>query len=133
MEGGNSRELYDRAESEWESRFEREMVEERERKRQLRMERLIRPYGSLSKRLHLGSEPPLATTVPNPSVVAAVPTDMDALMQMPLVQNVNDDGNVAIPSEAEAKDDDECRPSKRKRNQVDYKELFELMKKEGLA
>jgi Deacetylases, including yeast histone deacetylase and acetoin utilization protein len=133
MEGGNSRELYDCAESEWESRFEREMIEERERKRQLRMERLIRPYGSLSKRLHHATDPPPAPSTVEPSAVLA-PTDMDELMQLPLVQNVNNDGNVAIPLGVGAKDDeDDSRPSKRKRNQVDYKELYELMKKEGLA
>mmetsp|Transcript_10938 Transcript_10938/g.20438 ORF Transcript_10938/g.20438 Transcript_10938/m.20438 type:complete len:1088 (-) Transcript_10938:56-3319(-) len=134
MEGGNSRELYDSAESEWESRFEREMIEERERKRQLRMERLIRPYGSLSKRLHHGNAPPATTSVQDASAVIAPTEDMDALMQMPLVQNVNNDGSVAIPMDVGAgNDEDEGRPSKRKRNQVDYKELFELMKKEGLA
>lgn len=133
MEGGNSRELYDCAESEWESRFEREMVEERERKRQVRMERLIRPYGSLSKRLHHGNDPPAPTSVLEPSAAIAT-TDMDSLMQMPLVPNINNDGNMAIPLGVGARDDeDEERPSKRKRNQVDYKELFELMKKEGLA
>lgn len=139
VEGGNSRELYDRSESEWESRFEKEMIEDRERKRQMRMERLIRPYGSLSKRLHQGSDLQTETATLEPSVATTVPADMDALMQMPLVQSVNQDGSVAMPLDVGVnKDEDESmkddiRPSKRKRNQVDYKELFELMKKEGLA
>ena len=139
MDGGNSRELYDRAESEWESRFEREMVEERERKRQIRMERLTRPYGGLSRRHeatdeHDGTSPTLAPTTDARHPVAS---EMDALMQMPLSHSTDQSTGVELPADPEGKDEksiaEEGRPTKRKRNAVDYKELFEQMKKEGLA
>ena len=39
MDGGNSREEYDKEEGEWESRFERHMNEEKERKRQMKHSR----------------------------------------------------------------------------------------------
>mmetsp|Transcript_14423 Transcript_14423/g.34535 ORF Transcript_14423/g.34535 Transcript_14423/m.34535 type:complete len:1050 (+) Transcript_14423:93-3242(+) len=43
VDGGSSRELYDQQDEDWESQFERHMVEEKERKRQLKMERFSRP------------------------------------------------------------------------------------------
>jgi acetoin utilization deacetylase AcuC-like enzyme/ankyrin repeat protein len=138
MDGGNSRELYDRAESDWESRFEREMIEERERKRQIRMERLTRPHGGLVKRNEATTErgdnaPALEPTT---DVMQPATSEMDALMQMPLSHSTVQSTGIELPVDTE-KDEmdatDEGRPTKRKRNAVDYKELFEQMKKEGLA
>ena len=131
MDGSNSREVFDRAESEWESRFEREMVEERERKRQLRMERLTRPYG-LSRRHEAAAAAAAAPQETSADADAATTTtnDMDALLQMPLQATGGDE---EVAESATTNNDDDERPTKRKRNQVDYKELFEQMKKEGLA
>jgi hypothetical protein len=42
VDGGNSRELYDTQEGEWESQFERHLVEEKEKKRQMKVDRLNR-------------------------------------------------------------------------------------------
>lgn len=111
VDGGNSRELYDKLEGEWESQFERDMVEERERRRQLRIERLNRPYIGMERRR------------PHPGQV-----DMEAMMKEPL-------SNTGGGQEADTTTcGDEGGPTrKRRRNQVDYKELFEQMKKEGLA
>jgi len=145
MDGGNSRELYDRSESEWESRFEREMIEERERKRQIRMERLTRPYGGLARRHAEGSGSVVTDAVLEPSSdVAGEPAtinDLDALMQMPIGQSADQATGVELASDNVEKDEvheasttDEGRPTKRKRNAVDYKELLARMKKEeGLA
>lgn len=111
VDGGNSRELYDKEEAEWESQFERDMVEEREKRRQLRIERLNRPFIGMERRR------------PHPGQV-----DMEAIMKEPL-------SNTGGGQEADNTDcGDEGGPArKRRRNQVDYKELFEQMKKEGLA
>lgn len=152
MDGGNSRELYDKAESEWESRFEHEMVEERERKRQLRMQRFARPYAHLVKRQQSASstvppgvgagvtavgdgpeQDPLTATAANTHV-----SEMEALMQMPLSQAQDGTGGVVdeVPPKAEemlAVDSEDGRPAKRKRPTVDYQKMFEQMKKEGLV
>jgi acetoin utilization deacetylase AcuC-like enzyme/ankyrin repeat protein len=145
MDGGNSRELYDRSESEWESRFEREMIEERERKRQIRMERLTRPYGGLVRRHAKASESAVTDAVLEPSLDAAgepaTINDLDALMQMPIGQSADQPTGVELAPDNVEKDEvheasttDEGRPTKRKRNAVDYKELLARMKKEeGLA
>jgi len=139
MEGGNSRELYDKNEGEWESRFEREMVEERERKRQLRMERLTRPYHSRSQRRSANAT---SFASVNEDVVHLAGTEvadkseayMDEMMQMPLTHRKESEEFTIKQGDNEGTNTEEIRPSKRKRNQVDYKELFEQMKKEqGLS
>jgi len=140
MEGGNSRELYDNNESSWESQFEREMVEEREKKRQIRIERMTRPYlgqrrfpASLDLDMNHSSSPQQSAMESEPK--ADTDRYMNEMMQMPLANRKesedyavstkqgDDEGNIA----------EEPRPSKRKRNQVDYKELYEQMKKEEQA
>jgi len=148
MEGGNSRELYDKAEGEWESRFEREMVEERERKRQLRMERLTRPHASLARKHEAPSvNAPAPAPAPQPPQVAPPPVatrtvaetyDMDAMMKMPLSQSTDQATGVVLEEGSESKGEETSpaataedeRPTKRKRNLVDYKELYEKIKKE---
>jgi hypothetical protein len=91
-DGGRSRELYDLQDGEWESQFERHLVDERERKRQQKLEKM-RLLEAQSRRALHGSP----------------------------------DG--ANEGEEEAN----TGPRKRKRNTVDYRELYEQMKKEGFA
>lgn len=86
VDGGRSRELYDLQDGEWESQFERHLIDERERKRQQKLEKM-RMLEAQSRRALYG-----------------------------------DDG---------AGDDNQGR--KRKRNTVDYRQLYEQMKKEGFA
>jgi len=74
-DGGRSRELYDLQDGEWESQFERHLVDERERKRQQKLEKLR------------------------------------------MMEQTEEDQN----------------SRKRKRNQVDYRVLYEQMKREGFA
>ena len=127
VEGGNSRELYDKVEAEWESKFERGMVEERERRRQLRIERLSRSYaGQLENRRR---DLRALFTSGGPADVGTF--DMDAMMKEPLSQNAL--GESVQETHSESNLDDE-QPRKRKRNAVDYKELYEqLRKEEGVA
>jgi len=89
VDGGRSRELYDSQEGEWESQFERHLIDERERKRQQRLEKM-RMIEAQSRRALYG--------------------------------NYNG---------VEGLDDNHRR--KRKRNTVDYRQLYEQMKKEGFA
>jgi hypothetical protein len=91
VDGGRSRELYDLQDGEWESQFERHLVDERERKRQQKLEKL-RVMEAQNRRALYGSP--------------EGPTN-------------------------EGEDDHLTR--KRKRNQVDYRELYEQMKREGFA
>jgi acetoin utilization deacetylase AcuC-like enzyme len=88
-DGGQSRELYDMQDGEWESQFERHLVDERERKRQQKIEKM-RLLEAQSRKALYGS-----------------------------------------PDGAEGEDDHFTR--KRKRNAVDYRELYEQMKREGFA
>ena len=160
MDGGNSRELYDQAEADWESHFEREMVEERERKRQLRIQRFSRPYSNAGRR-HQEASPPASAAKQQDSLALGAETmsvstsnDMDALMQMPIGGHDSEDAPTNVEMNMSSKNEmkvegetpdnenyndafsssaNEGRPTKRKRNQVDYKELFERMKKEGLV
>lgn len=90
VDGGRSRELYDMQDCEWESQFEKHLIEERERKRQQKLEKM-RLMEVQSRQALYGSSP-------------------------------GGDGG-----------DDELGTRKRKRNQVDYRSLYEQMKKEGFA
>lgn len=87
VDGGRSRELYDAQDCEWESQFEKHLIEERERKRQQKMDK-IRIVEAQSRQAMYGASP---------------------------------DGG------------DEGGSRKRARKQVDYRELYEQMKKEGFA
>mmetsp|Transcript_25357 Transcript_25357/g.59349 ORF Transcript_25357/g.59349 Transcript_25357/m.59349 type:complete len:1036 (+) Transcript_25357:173-3280(+) len=89
VDGGRSRELYDPQDCEWESQFERHLIDERERKRQQRLEKM-RMLEVQSRRALYG--------------------DKNGL---------------------DGADDGQGR--KRKRNTVDYRQLYEQMKKEGFA
>merc|ERR1719215_430016 len=83
VDGGSSRELYDAQDGEWESQFERHLIDERERKRQQKLEKL--------KLLELQSRRAI----------------------------YGDDADNEEEGDA---------PRKRKRNQVDYRDLYEQMK-----
>mmetsp|Transcript_17698 Transcript_17698/g.40610 ORF Transcript_17698/g.40610 Transcript_17698/m.40610 type:complete len:150 (-) Transcript_17698:73-522(-) len=87
VDGGRSRELYDLQDGEWESQFERHLIDERERKRQQKLEKM-RMHEAQSRRALYG-----------------------------------DDGV----------DGDDNHGRKRKRNSVDYRQLYEQMKREGFA
>lgn len=89
VDGGRSRELYDLQDGEWESQFERHLIDERERKRQQKLEKM-RMLEAQSRRALYGDD--------------------------------NDGGGVEEPH-----------GRKRKRNTVDYRQLYEQMKKEGFA
>jgi acetoin utilization deacetylase AcuC-like enzyme len=89
VDGASSRELYDLKDGEWESQFERHLIDERERKRQQKIEKM-KLIEAQNRRALQG----------------------------------DDAGN---------EDEDDAAPRKRKRNQVDYRELYEQMKKEGFA
>jgi acetoin utilization deacetylase AcuC-like enzyme len=88
-DGGRSRELYDLQDGEWESQFERHLIDERERKRLQKVEK-VRMLEAQSRR--------------------------------------------ALYEEAEGEvGTDDGKNRKRKRNHVDYRQLYEQMKKEGFA
>jgi len=88
VDGGRSRELYDAQDGEWESQFERHLIDERERKRQQKLEKM-KLLEVQSKRAMGGDD-----------------------------AGDEDEGDV---------------PRKRKRNQVDYRDLYAQMKREGFA
>jgi acetoin utilization deacetylase AcuC-like enzyme len=90
-DGGRSRELYDLQDCEWESQFERHLIDERERKRLQKLEKM-RAMEAQTRRALYGS-----------------------------------------PDGPEGEEDQATQPRKRKRNAVDYRGLYEQMKKEGFA
>jgi hypothetical protein len=95
VDGGNSREEYNMDEGEWESRFERHMNEEKEKKRQMKMDRHYR------------------------STEGITPDNDLNLGDIGEIRNKDDEDHLGLSR-------------KRSRKQVDYKQLFEQMKKEGI-
>jgi len=93
VDGGSSRELYDRQDCEWESQFERHLIDERERKRQQKLEKM-RVLEEQSRRALYGDGG----------------------------GGAGDDGI-----------EDSGSRKRRRGNPVDYKTLYEQMKKEGFA
>ena len=89
VDGGRSRELYDLQDGEWESQFERHLIDERERKRQQKLEKM-RMLEAQSRQALYGEE-----------------NGVDGA--------------------------DDTHGRKRKRNSVDYRQLYEQMKREGFA
>jgi len=90
VDGGRSRELYDMQDCEWESQFEKHLIEERERKRRQKEEKVRMMEEQARQALYGGAA----------------------------------GGEGA---------DEELGSRKRKRNAVDYRELYEQMKQEGFA
>ena len=106
VDGGSSREIYDKEEGEWESQFERHMHDEKEKRRQMKLERLCRE--------------------------ADVNIYRQSLLMGARQQGLHDPDDVSHPDEETHLGTVEEEPSrKRRRNQVDYKQLYEQMKKEG--
>mmetsp|Transcript_11862 Transcript_11862/g.25011 ORF Transcript_11862/g.25011 Transcript_11862/m.25011 type:complete len:1051 (+) Transcript_11862:101-3253(+) len=108
VDGGCSREIYDKEEGEWESQFERHMIEEKERKRKEKQDRHARAADLLRQQLHMS---------PRQRHVAG--------------ENEHEDAS-HLDEESHDVNMTEDEPSrKRRRNQVDYKQLYEQMKREG--
>ncbi|KAL7552660.1 hypothetical protein ACHAWF_016319 [Thalassiosira exigua] len=114
VDGSSSREMYDAKEAEWESRYERHMNDEKEKKRQMRMDRNM----SYS-RTHASSSSP--GIVHNNSGTATHQDHLTAVL-----------GPGSHDKDAVGNGNGDAEPSrKRTRNEVDYKQLFEQMKREG--
>ncbi len=118
VDGGMSRELYDLQDGEWESQFERHLVEERAAKRQVKEELRSRPrLADLQQsRRHAGTTQRSSHAPP-----AEASSNSGAA------------GAAAGAEEEEAPEDPDMPSRKRRRNHVDYRELYEQMKKEGFA
>ena len=112
VDGGNSREEYDKEEGEWESRFERHMNEEKERKRQMKHSRSAEGQQRTPESPH---QPHVSLDTFQQNQPHASP------------MNVDDAGEVSPNKYG----NDEHSSRKRSRKEVDYKHLFEQMQKEG--
>lgn len=114
VDGGNSREQYDLEEGEWESRFERHMNEEKEKKRQIKLDRQSRA-GDMICPVRVPNE--LYTSGDLHVSDDLTPSDHLAAPVAGVLHS--DTGNFDEPSR------------KRSKKQIDYKHLFEQMKKSG--
>ena len=112
VDGGSSRALYDQHEAEWESRFELELVVDRERKKQQKMEKLFRAQIHSPHERRRSNE--------STSASGGEPMEIERLLH---------------PEEEKYSSQDDAVDGgigrKRKRAPVDYKELFDKMKREG--
>ena len=138
VDGGRSRELYDAEDCNWESQFERHVVEERERKRQQKQEKLTRM--AVSESLHFDMHG-------HCSNIVSYTTPLQELAQRQLYNRVAAEEKHAetavesllkeplkdAPVMMDTSSQSEEPLRKRRRNQVDYRELYEQMKKEGFA
>lgn len=130
VDGGSSRELYDKQEGEWESRFERRMIEEKERKRQMKLDRA---RGNIlpDRRRHF---PPAIGEANNEVEGNAWNNDIETILKGPLSQGMSPFHNeIAGSSQTEQQPEDEEPSRKRRRQPVDYKVLYEQMKKENVG
>lgn len=107
VDGGGSRELYDKEEAEWESQYEKHMIEEKEKKRQMKQARNVSQF-----RQSLLSSPQRSVGTTGEQADAESKHE-DALLREDLPHN--DIGVVDEPSR------------KRARKPVDYKQLLEEM------
>jgi len=125
VEGGNSRELYDKEEAEWEGTFEREIVEEREKRRLFRMEQVSRPIATASgdKRRNFASLP---SRNGGENAISVEAIDTEAILKEPLSQYTVEDINCDSQTKT-APDDKDAPTRKRRRNHVDYKQLLEKL------
>jgi len=127
-DGGNSRELYDKEEAEWEGKFERDIVEEREKRRKFRMEQANRFIitGPEERRRNFAS---LSTVQSGEGTTASIEAiDTDAILKEPLSQYNVEDINCESQSMAAPDDNDGLTTRKRRRPNVDYKQLLEELK-----
>lgn len=152
VEGGSSREMYNVDDGVWESQFERQMVEEKERRRQHRSDKLKLAEMEKRRMRHASTSNFHSLTKGSHdemnSNLAADNTqhDIDAIMKEPLrdveatsstviaegVRALTSPLHIDSSSEQHSNNLEESLPSrKRRRNPVDYRELYEQMKKEG--
>ncbi len=133
VDGGVSREAYNREDCSWESAFERRLIEDREKKRQMKFDRIIQPDHSLRR------DAPHSSYVPQlhkDEAEASGGSDVERLLKEPLHDSsMAMRGDITHPESESSHDvrtDIDAAPQrKRRRNQVDYKALYEKMKKEG--
>jgi len=157
-DGGSSREMYSPEDLLWESEFERNIVEEKERRRQNKLNRLRagemergRLRGSVMNAAHHRSYIYSSSTVGPTSMQANTGGvggggtevedhhDMESILKAPLPDPVS---AIPVPVDSSLPASDandynhtgsETHQRKRRRNQVDYKELYEQMKTEGFT
>lgn len=159
VDGGGSREMYSKEDSNWESQFEREMCEEKEKRRQGKIDRFR--TGDTEKRYRTRQLNSFTNSGTHQSAdineINQMPTlssgsnehDMDAILNEPLKDvsatvtrglisteidaSLYIHGNLTadFSDDAAGRLDDSLPSRKRRRGHVDYKELFEMMKKEG--
>jgi hypothetical protein len=108
VDGGSSRELYDKDEVEWESQYEKHMIEEKEKKRQMRQ---VRAATQLRQSLHSSPQQRNAGSVGEHVDAGSKHEDLSLRDESSYI----DDGVVDGPSR------------KRARKPVDYKQLLEEM------
>ncbi len=141
VDGGISREVYSREDSSWESTFERRLIEERERKRQVKLDRIIHSDHTL-RRVALRGSNALWVSQQQPQKDQTEHSenqnhsDVERLLKEPLHDSSIALGGDITHPESETSHDaradiDDAPQRKRRRNQVDYKALYEKMKKEG--
>eukprot|EP00956_Cyclotella_meneghiniana_P019953 scaffold34694_cov37-Cyclotella_meneghiniana.AAC.2 len=112
VDGGSSREVYDKEEGDWESQFERHMHDEKEKRRQMKLERL-----SQEADVNIFRQSLLMGAGRHPDDVSHHEEDAHQGVAAAV------GGGIAVAEEEPSR--------KRRRNQVDYKQLYEQMKKEG--
>ena len=115
VDGGSSREVYDKEEGDWESQFERHMHDDKEKRRQMKLERL-----SQEADVNIYRQSLLMGAGRHPDDVSHHEDDAH---QGVAAAAAADGGIIAVAEEEPSR--------KRRRNQVDYKQLYEQMKKEG--
>lgn len=135
VDGGVSREAYSREDSSWESTFERRLIEDREKKRQVRY-RVIHSDHALRRDSLRSSHVPLDPQLHKDEAEPSGCSDVERLLKEPLHDStIVMRGDMTHPESESShdvrKDIDDAPQRKRRRNQVDYKALYEKMKKEG--
>ena len=145
VDGGTSREMWSDDDAKWESEFEKTLMNEKLRKREHRATRSQRASHQqrTNEIVEQGSDRIIHDTVENTIDAAANEQDkltsgthnnIDALFHEPLNENEphhqESVGTLLESKENPPESVDDSLPRKRRRPQVDYKELYEQMKKE---
>lgn len=175
VDGGSSREMYNKEDSSWESRFEREMCEDKERRRQMRHRigdsekrhrmkqfslSINRPPNHDDDVVHLSNDHEMDTILNEPlnNVAASVDNATSFTLASGMDSSSSNNNNNNNPSTSSSSGGgglpgnvtalgnlfseeirerlDESVPARKRRrgsHVVDYKELYEMMKKEGNA
>ena len=138
VDGGNSRELYDKQDGEWESQFERHLVEEKERRRQMKIERLNRPTETeMQQHQNFGQHHGSQGVGHRGQYLENLDQTIMPTEGPPNNQEQNSD-NHGVKSDVNDVERSlkgvKYEPlRKRRREKVDYKELYEKMKKESVS